>query len=316
MSDEVPTITEAGDNIDTLNGIKAKNQLITAEGDYQTYFLYGDAINLINGARGGNDVIIGMSILNNQNNKVSNQICGDGYLLQKSLGGNDQIFGGNSVFENFLIGDSFSMLGSKGGNDYLKGGDNAISNLIFGDASEMNGEINSDGLMISSRGGNDILIGGVNSINQLCGDSLQLMFTTCGNDLLISGDVDDGFLNAENFLIGDAIFVYSEGVIGGNDRLISGTGRDSMWGDFFTISSVAAFGNDTFVFKSNNGADTIYDFHIGEDKIELSGIIGIDDFTDLQISEFSGSSLITVGIDNTIQVNRVTGLQAEDFIFS
>jgi hypothetical protein len=60
----------------------------------------------------------------------------------------------------------------------------------------------------------------------------------------------------------------------------------------------------------------IFDFRHGEDKIELSGIAGINDFSSLQIDSVSGDSIITLGTGDSITVTGIRELQAEDFIFS
>lgn len=43
-----------------------------------------------------------------------------------------------------------------------------------------------------------------------------------------------------------------------------------MWGDVQT-GTLNTYGHDTFAFRPNNGNDFVYDFHHGEDKIELGG---------------------------------------------
>jgi Ca2+-binding RTX toxin-like protein len=50
--------------------------------------------------------------------------------------------------------------------------------------------------------------------------------------------------------------------VGGNDKLVSGTGNDDMWGDAQSISGNAKGGNDTFVFNFGNGHDKIEDFSV------------------------------------------------------
>ena len=65
----------------------------------------------------------------------------------------------------------------------------------------------------------------------------------------------------------------NNGSKGGDDHLISAASiTDRMWGDFQTSDGTATGGHDTFVFGPSNGNDHIYDFHHGEDHIELDGV--------------------------------------------
>ena len=146
------------------------------------------------------------------------------------------------------------MEGGFGGDDVLFGGDNS-TNHLYGDADEL----------AIGVGGDDTLIGGKNSTNYLYGDAFSMTVrpTAGGNDTLIGGD------NSTNYLYGDASFWFAS--TGGNDRLISGTGSDHMWGDAAAMM-IPQGGYDTFVFKAHNGPDTIYDFEQGKDVIDLSAL--------------------------------------------
>jgi serralysin len=106
-------------------------------------------------------------------------------------------------------------------------------------------------------------------------------------------------------------------------------------GRFFSTGGPAQFGHDTFVFDPQNGNDLINDFHQGEDIIELDGFFTIpvptqaaqhippeagisqflETFSDLNIEEVNGSSVIHFDANNSVTVVGVAGLTAADFHF-
>ncbi len=229
------------------------------------------------------------------------------YEMLNSRGGNDVIIGATGANYNVFCGESKRMVNSVGGNDRLIGSDSADYNALVGDAIDL----------LGSKGGNDVLIGGANTHeNELTGDAYYMAgdlinMSFGGNDTIISGDGA-----VINFMYGDGIVVFGN-VFSGNDQLVSGASNDYMWGDFrYIVSADVKFGHDKFVFKENNGHDEIADFRVGEDKIEIRGIEGLTAFSQLQITVQAGSSIITLGTDDTVTVIGVANLQAQDFIFS
>lgn len=145
---------------------------------------------------------------------------------------------------------------------------------------------------VSGGKGNDrINLGGGNDTGD-GGDGNDRIDGGSGKDLLIGGAGDDD-LNGG----------------GGNDRLVGGTGSDDLNG---------GGGNDVFVFETLHGGDTIEDFDVNGDRIDLSGHAGFNSFADVLAgsSEFSGNTLIGSGA-NAIFIEGVTKaeLGADDFIF-
>ncbi|MBK8458522.1 MAG: hypothetical protein IPL47_16545 [Phyllobacteriaceae bacterium] len=114
-----------------------------------------------------------------------------------------------------------------------------------------------------------------------------------GGDTLTAG-------NAGSYLFGEA----------GTDTLISGTGTDYMLGgtDF-----------DTFRFADGGGTDYVWDWQDGTDRIDLSLVAGIDDFTDLTInSAYAASNWYGYGYGSGtvwVQTGGVGSLDATDFIY-
>jgi hypothetical protein len=116
-----------------------------------------------------------------------------------------------------------------------------------------------------------------------------------------------------------------------------------MVGDFEATDATAIRGNDTFAFRPLNGNDIIYDFHQGEDIIELGGLFDLpakatgrlpakvpqtatkqtlQDFADLNIQTVDtnsdtvvDSSVIHIDASNSVTVVGVTALTAADFHF-
>ncbi|MGF1537038.1 MAG: hypothetical protein ACFB4J_11230 [Elainellaceae cyanobacterium] len=96
-------------------------------------------------------------------------------------------------------------------------------------------------------GGNDTLYGGLDNDD---------LYGQAGNDILVGGAGNDILIGGD-----------------GNDRLIGGAGDDQLTG---------GSGTDTFVLTSDIGTDTITDFTIGEDLIELEAGLNWDDLTVFQ----------------------------------
>ena len=147
--------------------------------------------------------------------------------------GTDKLFGGAGN-DRLAGGGQGDLLNGQGGNDRLIGGDGA--DRLFGHAGRdrIDGDAGSDRLF--GGGGNDILSGG---------DIGDLLRGQGGNDRLQG---DDGM----DRLFGDA----------GRDRLDGGRAPDELTG---------GAGADIFVFAAGYGTDTITDFAIGQDRVELNG---------------------------------------------
>lgn len=287
------------DGIDILYGGDGDDRLIGGNGDD---ILFGDK---------GNDRVIG----------------GDGNDELHGNAGDDNLFGQNG--DDRILGEA--------GNDVLRGGDGA-DHLSGGDGmDELYGEDGDDRLLggndddfLSGGMGNDRLIGGDGNDDmhgnrgddRLFGQSGDdLMFGESGNDLLRGGDGAD-FVSGGD----DADALYGEAgddrLLGGNgaDRLDGGAGSDALIGgadaDIFAFDYSAPPLAAEAVFDAHGGdTDTIFDFELGVDIIEIAG--GIT-YADLTFTASANGQHTTISYEgNSIFVKNVTvaELDAAQFDF-
>lgn len=231
----------------------------------------------------------------------------------------------NGLVGNMIIarGTDIENLNTGRGNDTLWG--NAVANVIKSGAGND---------VVSGLGGADTVVDGMGN-NRLSGDggddaimSLSGIGRLTGggdSDKLIGGfqadHLDGGTGN--DVLRGDA------GRLGGSDTLIGGTGNDIMMG---------GAGADTFVFKPNDGQDTIARFDVGNityangysvapegadftpgiDTVQLTGfstaVTGnvmshVQDGPNGAVFSAEGTSITFYGVDASL-------LSADDFIFA
>ncbi|MEE3099610.1 MAG: calcium-binding protein, partial [Pseudomonadota bacterium] len=139
---------------------------------------------------------------------------------------------------------------------------------------------------VNGLGGDD----GVDATELLCSDVSVVADGGAGNDVLTGGGADDALTGGT-----------------GDDRLDGGLGDDLLTG---------GAGADVFVFSA--GDDTVTDFADGEDLIDMSGLLGVDDFADIAggISQEAAGALISVGGgDLLLEGVTAADLDANDFIF-
>ncbi len=130
-----------------------------------------------------------------------------------------------------------------------------------------------------------------------------------GNDTVKAGDGNDA-------LYGDGgnDVLYGEN---GNDKLYGGDGADKLIGGAGDDQLTGGSGVDTFVFGPGSGSDTVTDFTIGTDKIDLAGFAG-ETYSSL-MSRAVGSSAGTVlnfadGSRMTLENVTPTQLTATQFV--
>ncbi|MCC1494105.1 calcium-binding protein [Cognatishimia sp. F0-27] len=225
-------LIDGGDDADTIQGGALNDTIFGRGGDDS--IVGGIGFDVIAG-NAGNDTIIGL----------------DGFDTISGGTGDDQI-SGNNGFDS-LLGDAGADTISGGlGLDTILGG--AGDDSLSGDAGfdSLNGGTGNDTLngnagqdTVFGAEGDDVINGGINS-DELHGEiGNDTLFGQNGFDTLFGGDGDDR-------LEGNS----------GNDRLHGQAGDDTMRG---------GDGADTFVFQAGDGNDTIVDFDLERDTLELEG---------------------------------------------
>ena len=255
---------------DVING-DAGNDTINGGGDNDTIY-GGDGADDVKGQTGA-DTIFG-----NDGDDVINGQSGDDILYGDA--GNDEIYGLNN--EDTMYGGE--------GNDYLSGGGSA--DTIFGNAGEddINGGVGHDTInggddddIIRGVDGNDTLNGDAGNDTIYGGRGVDLIDGGTGNDTINGGDQNDIIYG------GDGIDTIRGG--DGSDFLVGGSGNDKLYGQA---------GRDTFAYFDNQwGADRIFDWQDGLDRIQFGANTGISSMSDLSITDVNGDAVISLVSDPT-----------------
>ncbi|MEP0912397.1 DUF4347 domain-containing protein [Leptolyngbya sp. GB1-A1] len=197
-------------------------------------------------------------------------LAGDDILF--GLGGDDNLYGG--LGKDTLRGGTGNdvLYGNEGDDDLL--GDEGNDILLGGVGNDtLRGGSNND--VLEGQAGNDTLLGDAGDDLLFGGEGVNSLRGGDGNDQLTGGSSTDT-------LFGDA----------GDDLLNGGAGADSLMG---------GIGNDTFVLTAGEGADTITDFVLGQDKIQLQGVA----YSELTFTQSGTSTLLQVGGQTLATLNRI-----------
>ncbi len=203
------------------------------------------------------------------------------------LGGADLIFGRNGDDQLFGDGGLDTIFGG-GGKDIIHGGDK--SDFLSGDGG--NDEIFGDN-------GKDLIFGGKGNDTIHGGRGNDTLFGDKGNDTIYGDEGNDTIYGGK-----------------GNDVLVGGLGNDTLNG---------GSGEDSYVFTSlYEGVDTIKDFDVQQDVLDLSGLLagvfdpkGQEPLSDyVQTTTNNGDTTVSVDLDgqgtehNPVDIAVLQGVDA------
>ncbi|WP_394178766.1 M10 family metallopeptidase C-terminal domain-containing protein [Yoonia maritima] len=247
----------------------------------------------------GNDNLIG--------NDVANTLTGNNGSDDLSGKDGDDVLNGGNGRDNLFGGAGNDELNGGNGNDTARGGIGA--DQINGGANDdtLHGDSGSD--TIEATAGTNNLYGGSGYDTLTGGSGVDTIFGGSGNDVILGGGGNDQLHGGR-----------------GDDSINGGNGDDAISGDMGQDTLTGGAGADTFIFTSASdswatSADTINDFEVGIDAIDLSGI-------NADLSATDALVLSDDGVDTRIEIDRdldgtaemvilvigTTGLTTGDFI--
>lgn len=305
---------------------------------------------IINGGAGENRIYgegSGVSAQSGQASGGNNYaFCGDDTIYGGDT--NDEIYGEAYDLQVSDWESTYSEIGLShnlidAGNDVVDGGNG--DDTLYGDSKSATARTydhavpeEQDGSSLNEiYGGNDDIVGGLGT-DLIFGDfktALASSYQDFDVSVIVAGDdhLDGG--EGDDWLYGEGVSaeaidgggVVTASIQCGNDTLIGGAGDDNLVGDFATVAitgdGLVETGADTFVFSPGSGLDTIHDFEVGKDKIDISGYgVTATDFSTWAVDHISESAGQTV-IDfdgTTDDIDHVTilttGLDSGDFLLS
>ncbi len=259
---EVNGATAAGDNFEVAAGGSDVEFKRTNLGLFQLDIQNTESLE-VNGGGGDDNLKVGDLSKTDLKTVTFDAGDGDDFLDGSEATTRIEAFGGKG--DDVLIGGSAQDLLEGGkGDDVLEGG--AGNDELDGGAG--------DDVLEGGRG-NDLLKGGAGD-DQLEGGR--------GNDILKGGRGDDQ-LNG-----GRGNDVLEGGA--GNDVLKGGRGNDELNGGAGNDELEGGSGNDVFIFEQGTGDDTVLNFEVGRDELDLSDF-GFESFQDvLDAAEDQGDDTV------------------------
>ncbi len=238
--------------------------------------------------------------------------------------GNDVMFGGNGSRPNELYGND--------GDDYLKGGNGGGNNILVGNAGSdyIVGGSQADAIYGQNRpndpyaqsstnaDGNDTLIGGHGVDIVSGGDGNDLIYGGTGeSDPTDSGDLIYGGAGADTIYgNGGNDTIYAGG---DNDKVYGGEGDDHIYVNEGNNSLTGGTGSDHFYVDAKAGTtDVITDLEVHNtgEKIVLTSIGAVQNFSDLSISQQGANTVIVLPTGQQLVLDNVTaeGITGSNFL--
>ncbi|WP_223639280.1 M10 family metallopeptidase [Rhodobacter sp. TJ_12] len=328
----------AGD--DTIDGGSGHDSIDAGSGNDQVRGGFGrDTIHL--GA--GNDIFF------DSNDTNADEVWGgDGNDTLTATNGLDQLHGetGN---DHLSAGDDGAVLSGGLGNDTLLGGAGADRTYDNGgrDYVDLGGGDDRYTATGDTAGTGDTVHGGTGADRITTSDGDDLLFGDDGNDTLSSGAGNDTVRGGQGddvvaLGLGDDRFEDSvdtgndrvdggEGndliiSFGGQDTLEGGAGADTIFGNQGDDTLIGGTGDDqlsggagvdVFVFTTGDGADTIVDFKIGTDVLDLTAVAGLAVWDDLSaaLGQSGGDTVLSFdGLEITLSGLNAGALSADDVL--
>ena len=141
--------------------------------------------------------------------------------------------------------------------------------------------------------GNDTLSGGKSKDSLYGGDDNDVLYGNAGNDYLNGGKGNDLLSGGK-----------------GKDYLYGGSGNDSLWGGKGNDKLYGGSGDDIFIYKPNEGTDTIYDYE-ADDMLQIvdtkGEAVGYDSATfksgKLTLEVIGGGKVVFDGVSKGDKIN-------------
>ena len=276
----------AGD--DTIDGGKGADAM-TGGGGNDTYIVDNAGDTTVEAAGGGIDTVqssVSFALAANVENLIltgASAINGSGNSAANTISGNSAA----NVLSGW--GDADTIFGY-GGNDTLNGGAGADA---------MTGGNGDDTYVVDNAG---------DTASEASGSGVDLVQST------VSFTLGAGI---ENLVLTGAAAINGTG--NGSANTMSGNSAvNRLDGNGGTDTMTGFGGSDVFVFADGDGADTVTDFQNGSDKCDLTGVTGVDEFSDLVLTDTGAGVEVDYGtgtfeLANVANFNHV---DASDFIFA
>ncbi|WP_226576523.1 calcium-binding protein [Acuticoccus sediminis] len=242
---------------------------------------------------GGDDRLVGRKGADSLDGGTGDDSLFGGEYHDTLVGGDgDDLLMGQAGYDRLFGDDGSDVLYGGAGNDTIFGG--AQSDRLFGDSGDdyLDGGRGNDALNGGS--GNDYLDGGL-GYDAISGGN--------GNDTIFGG-------NGNDTLSGDR---GNDTVFGGRgiDIIDGGRGDDVLNGELGADTLTGGQGRDTFIIADNGSVDTITDFEIGVDTIDMSDAVIFP--RNVRFVDDGHDALVTY--DDVVLV-RLEGIDASDIVRS
>jgi len=207
--------------------------------------------------------------------------------------GNDTL-SGNDADDTIAGGAGDDMISGEAGRDTLSGadGEDTLSggsgnDEVWAGAGNDSASGDGGGDKVGGGTGDDTLNGGAGDDTLYGGEDADILIGSGGNDLIFNGL--------------------------GNDAIDGGSGNDTLWGGAGNDTLTGGAGADNFVFGALSGDDTITDFSVTDDTLDLR--FAAVDFTSLadvqaaaSLTSVDGTAgvLIDLGGGNSVFIEDLT----------